>query len=60
MKKLKKGGKKKKGEKKCINIPAPAPARTRSRWCAFGVWALEIFEPEVLERVVAGKPEEVS
>ena len=60
MKKMKKGGKKKKREKKRIHILAPTPARTRSRWCAFRVWTLEIFEPKVLEQVVAGKPEEVT
>ena len=51
---------KKKREKKGIRIPAPAPTQIRSRWCAFGLWTLEIFEPEVLERAAVCEPEQVS
>ena len=57
--KTKKGGKKKKkSEREMKGIPALARTRTRRR--AFGVWNLEIFEPEVLERAVADEPEEIS
>ena len=56
----KKKRKKKKRKKKKREHICTCSYSTQSRWHAFGVWRMEIFEPEVLERVAAGELEEVS